>query len=73
MPAYALIGDIGGTNARLAVCNVDTGKISNIQQFLTCDYPTFEAVIARFMHENPLRLQYACLAIASPSVENGSP
>nr|WP_313569238.1 glucokinase [Pantoea dispersa] len=66
MPAYALIGDIGGTNARLAVCNVDTGKISNIQQFLTCDYPTFEAVIARFMHENPLRLQYACLAIASP-------
>ncbi|WP_336749701.1 glucokinase [Pantoea vagans] len=66
MPVYALIGDIGGTNARLAVCNLETGKISNVQRFLTCDYPSFETVIARFMHETPLRLQFACLAIASP-------
>ncbi|ROR15118.1 glucokinase [Erwinia sp. JUb26] len=66
MPAYALIGDIGGTNARLAVCNLETGKISNAQRFLTCDYPSLETVIARFLHETPLKLQYACLAIASP-------
>lgn len=66
MPAYALIGDIGGTNARLAVCNLETGNISNIQRFLTRDYLSFEEVIARFLKETPVRLQYACLAIASP-------
>ena len=66
MPAYALIGDIGGTNARLAMCNLETGKISNIQRFLTRDFLSFEEVITRFMNDTPVKLQYACLAIASP-------
>jgi glucokinase len=57
MPAYALIGDIGGTNARLAVCNLETGKISNIQRFLTRDYLTFEEVITHFLNDSPVRLQ----------------
>ncbi len=28
MTKYALVGDVGGTNARLALCDVSSGEIS---------------------------------------------
>lgn len=28
MTKYALVGDVGGTNARLALCDVNSGEIS---------------------------------------------
>ncbi|HBW1604121.1 TPA: glucokinase [Klebsiella pneumoniae] len=66
MPAYALIGDIGGTNARLAVCELETGTNFHTQRFLTCDYPSLEAVITRFLQQTSQSINSACLAIASP-------
>lgn len=45
MTKYALVGDVGGTNARLALCDVDTGAISHAETFSTSDYDSLEAVI----------------------------
>ena len=38
MTKYALVGDVGGTNARLALCDVNSGEISQakpIQGWIT--------------------------------------
>ncbi len=31
---YALVGDVGGTNARLALCTVETGEIARRKPIL---------------------------------------
>ncbi len=33
MTKYALVGDVGGTNARLALCDVNSGEISQAKTY----------------------------------------
>jgi glucokinase len=33
MTKYALVGDVGGTNARLALCDVSSGEISRAKTY----------------------------------------
>lgn len=39
MTKYALVGDVGGTNARLALCDVNSGEISQAKTYSGLDYP----------------------------------
>lgn len=45
MTKYALVGDVGGTNARLALCDVSSGEISRAKTYSGLDYPSLEAVV----------------------------
>ena len=45
MTKYALVGDVGGTNARLALCDIASGEISQAKTYSGLDYPSLEAVI----------------------------
>ena len=45
MTKYALVGDVGGTNARLALCDVNSGEISQAKTYSGLDYPSLEAVV----------------------------
>ena len=38
MTKYALVGDVGGTNARLALCDVNSGEISRAKTYSGLDY-----------------------------------
>lgn len=46
MTKYALVGDVGGTNARLALCDIASGEISQAKTYSGLDYPSLEAVFA---------------------------
>ncbi|WP_241647460.1 glucokinase [Rosenbergiella metrosideri] len=66
MTKYALVGDVGGTNARLALCDVANGLISQIDTFPTSDYPSLEAVIRQYLGQQHIDVVDACIAIACP-------
>ncbi len=70
MTKYALVGDVGGTNARLALCDVDTGEISHIHTYSGDDYETLERVIRHFLTGQKLEVSEACIAIACPITED---
>ncbi|SET35639.1 glucokinase [Thorsellia anophelis] len=64
-----LVGDIGGTNARLGLCDFATGEISQIENYPTADYPGIESVIEIYLakHATPsnIKIDKGCLAIAT--------
>ncbi|TKI02949.1 glucokinase [Martelella alba] len=66
MAKYALVGDVGGTNARLALCDVDNGAVSHIHTYSSKDYDTLEAVITRYLAGQNIAVSEACIAIACP-------
>ncbi len=66
MTKYALVGDVGGTNARLALCDVDTGEIAQAKTYSGLDYPSLEAVIQVYLKEHNATVTDGCIAIACP-------
>lgn len=70
MTKFALVGDVGGTNARLALCEVETGTISHIETFSTSDYASLEAVIRYYLESQKQDVIDGCIAIACPITED---
>ncbi|MFS2222172.1 glucokinase [Pantoea sp. B65] len=70
MTKYALVGDVGGTNARLALCELETGSISQAKTFSTSEYENLEAVIRVYLDEQKQDIQDGCIAIACPVTED---
>lgn len=66
MTNYALVGDVGGTNARLALCDVATGDISREKTYSGLDYPSLEAVVRVYLVEQHLSITSGSIAIACP-------
>ena len=66
MATYALVGDVGGTNARLALCAMESGAISQAKTYSGLDYPSLEAVIRVYLDEHHVQVEDACIAIACP-------
>ncbi|HCJ5524746.1 TPA: glucokinase [Klebsiella pneumoniae] len=70
MSKYILVGDIGGTNARLALCCIETGDISHIHSYSAHDYDNLEMVIRHFLDTQKVRINQACIAIACPVTDD---
>ena len=70
MTKYALVGDVGGTNARLALCEVETGLISQVTTWSTSEHHSLEAVIRLFLEEQQQDVKDGCIAIACPITED---
>ncbi|MCS3431818.1 glucokinase [Klebsiella sp. BIGb0407] len=66
MTKYALVGDVGGTNARLALCSLDNGDIEQIKTFSGLDFPSLEAVVAHYLTTIDATIKDASIAIACP-------
>ena len=64
MTKYALVGDVGGTNARLALCDVSSGEISRAKTYSGLDYPSLEAVVRVYLEEHQISVEDGCIAIA---------
>ncbi|MBP2167756.1 glucokinase [Erwinia toletana] len=70
MTKYALVGDVGGTNARLALCELETGSVSQAKTFPTSEYANLEAVIRVYLDEQKQDIKDGCIAIACPVTED---
>jgi glucokinase len=63
-----LAGDIGGTNARLALFECAGGKLNESvgETFPTRQYQTLEEIVAKFIATHPAKIEQACFGIAGP-------
>ena len=66
MTRFALTGDVGGTNARFALCNMDSGEISNVKTYSGQEYSGLESVIRHYLCGQEEHVEDGCIAIASP-------
>lgn len=66
MTKYALVGDVGGTNTRLALCDLSNGKISHAKTYSGLDYPSLEAAVKTYLAEQQVPVTDGCIAIACP-------
>jgi glucokinase len=60
-----LAGDIGGTNARLAVYEVELTRYRTLvaETFPSREHETLEGVVAGFMKGHGIRCQRACFGV----------
>ena len=63
-------GDVGGTNARLAVVELDGryARIARERKYRSRDYPGLAPIVRRFFEEEGARPDRACFGIACPVV-----
>jgi glucokinase len=65
----ALIGDVGGTNCRLALTPAARGErpaIADVHTYPAADYATFEDAVAVFLEETGASVSAAVIAVAGP-------
>ena len=67
-----LAGDIGGTNARLAVFDISGNDVvlRAKKDYRTRDYDSLEFVIRAFLEENPGAIEAASFGVAGPVLNN---
>ena len=61
-----LVADIGGTNARFALCNKGSIDLENIRVFRCEQYPSPADAIKQYLAETNTSIETACLAVAGP-------
>lgn len=66
-----LIGDIGGTNARLALAEPGTTEPIEERHYATADFPDFNAVLATYLAATRTEVSAGCLAVAGPVSDDG--
>ena len=66
-----LAGDIGGTNARLAIVDItgEGARVLNVRRFASADFPGLAAVVRSFRTELASVPSRACFAIPCPIVD----
>lgn len=66
MEKYLLVGDIGGTNARLALCCLSSGNICHAKSYSGMEFVSLKALITCYLTEQQIQVTQACIAIACP-------
>jgi len=70
IPTQALVADIGGTNARFAIANLETLSLSDIRTFPTAEHATLADAIRAYLKDAPETVAHAGLAVAAPLRED---
>ena len=66
MSQYALVTDIGGTNARFALFNLVTNELSAITKILISKEDILLTLIKNYLQAQSVKIEIACIAIACP-------
>ena len=63
-----LAGDIGGTNSRLAICEVDGLQVERVAEAVVSSqaHDSLEEIVRGFVLAHPMELHSACLGIPGP-------
>jgi glucokinase len=66
-----LAGDIGGTNTRLAVFEIEDQKPRLIteQTYPSREYGGLEVIVAKFLCDHPSQISRACFGVAGPVID----
>lgn len=68
---FALVGDIGGTNARFALVRPGTFGLERVEVLPCRDYPGLDTAVAAYLdHVGLARVSQACMAFACPVHED---
>lgn len=67
MANQGLVADVGGTNIRLALVDLQTGEITHIQKYLCAHFPGIEEAISHYLSTVDGKIVDACIAIACPT------
>ena len=70
IPTQALVADIGGTNARFAIANLETLSLSDIRTLPTAEHATLADAILAYLKDAPETVAHAGLAVAAPLRED---
>lgn len=62
----ALVGDIGGTRARFALCDLDGARLSGFTSLEVRDFRTIRDALKAFLSGEGVRPQVVSLAVAAP-------
>lgn len=66
-----LVGDIGGTNVRLALAKAGTTDPIEERHYATADFPDFPSVLAAYLAATGAHIGAGCLAVAGPISDDG--
>ena len=62
----SVVADVGGTNIRLAVCNIETGELSKLKEFACAEFVTLDAALVQYFATLPGEVKHLCVGIACP-------
>lgn len=62
----SVVVDLGGTNIRLAVCELNSGKLSQLKELLCSEFTTLEEALAQYFATLQEDVEHLCIAIACP-------
>lgn len=62
----SVVVDLGGTNIRLAVCELDTGKLSQLKEYICADFATIEQALEAYFATLQKQVKHLCIGIACP-------
>ena len=62
----SVVADVGGTNIRLAVCDVKTGELSNIREFSCAEFLNLDAALVQYFLTLSGEVKHLCVGIACP-------
>lgn len=63
-----LVADIGGTNARFALADLASHKLTQFERFSAAQFPSLAAAAEAYLAHIDVRPRSACLAVAAPVV-----
>ncbi|HTY98836.1 MAG TPA: glucokinase [Rhodocyclaceae bacterium] len=66
-----MVGDIGGTNARLALAISASGRLTGERTYACADVGGFEPILADFLAKANAKVAGGCLAVAGPIADDG--
>tara|TARA_R110001592_G_scaffold110867_5_gene307569 strand:- start:435 stop:1394 length:960 start_codon:yes stop_codon:yes gene_type:complete len=62
----SVVVDLGGTNIRFAVCELDTGKLSQLKEYVCADFATIEQAFDTYFATLQKQVKHLCIGIACP-------
>ena len=62
----SVVADVGGTNIRLAVCELETGELSQLKEFACAEFATLEAALVQYFVTLQDEVNHLCVGIACP-------
>ena len=62
----SVVVDLGGTNIRLAVCELETGVLSQVKEFACAEFATLEDALVQYFATLQDEVKHLCIGIACP-------
>ncbi|MEH6453231.1 MAG: glucokinase [Psychromonas sp.] len=64
----AVVADVGGTNIRLSVCDLETGVLDNLQEFACAEFTSLETALVEYFAslQSLGTVKHLCIGIACP-------